>query len=182
MLIRRNVAIALGAVALCLPAVSACGFEASTNRPYTPAAGANAYDGTVDVLSAVIVSANPGSGTFVASLSNNDQTTTANFDSLAPGTGSAFEAGAFSPIEVKPRVLVNLATEGGVPVTGDFGAGNFVAVVVGFSSGDRVEVKVPVVADGGDYAGLDTSGSTPAESPSDLATPEATTDTTTESE
>lgn len=176
MLIRRKVAIALGTVALCLPAVSACGFEESTNRPYTPAAGANAYDGTVDVLSAVIVSANPGSGTFVASLSNNDATTADSFDSLAPGPDSDVEAGEFPPVEINPRDLVNLAADGGVPVTGDFSAGNFVAIVVGFASGDRVELKVPVVAADGDYTGLDTSGSTPAESPTDLATADATTE------
>ena len=173
--LRRNLAIALGAVALCLPTVSACGFEPSTNRPYTPAAGANADDGVLKVLGAVVVSANPGSGTFVASLSNDDRTTADAFDSLTPGTGSDFGAGTFTPVEVKPGALVNLATDGGVPVTGDFNSGNFLSVVVGFTSGGRVEMKVPVVADGGDFAGLDTSSPAATESPASASpTAEAT--------
>jgi len=168
MLIRRNLAITLTTVALCLPAVSACGFEAATNRPYTPAAGANAQDGTVDVLGAVIVSSTNGSGTFVASLANNDATVADSLDSLAPGTGSDVAAGEFAPIEIQPQSLVNLATDGGVALTGGFGVGNFVTVVLGFTSGGRVEIDVPVVPAEGDYAGLDTSTSTPTETPTDV--------------
>lgn len=181
MLIRRNLAIALTTVALCLPAVSACGFEAATNRPYTPAVGANAQDGPVDVLGAVIVSGTDGSGTFVASLANNDATDADSLDSLAPGTGSDVTAGEFAPIEIAPRSLVNLATDGGVALTGGFGVGNFVTVVLGFTSGGRVEIDVPVVPAEGDYAGLDTSGSTPTETPTDVPS-ETPTDAATESQ
>lgn len=170
MLLRHNLAIALTTVALSLPALSACGFEAATNRPYTPAAGANAQDGTVDVLGAVIVSGTDGSGTFVASLANNDATDADSLDSLAPGTGSDVTAGEFAPIEIQPQSLVNLAADGGLALTGGFGVGNFVTVVLGFSSGGRVEIDVPVVPAEGDYAGLDSSSATPTETPTDAVT------------
>jgi len=164
MLIRRNLAIALGAVALCLPTVSACGFDLATERPYTPAAGANAYDGTVDVLGAVVVSATPGSGTFVASLSNNDTTGAATFESLAPAVpGDTLEAAQVTPVEIPARGLVNLAVDGGVQLTGDFEAGDFVSVVVGFGSGERAELTVPVVPDEGDFAGLDDATASPTD-------------------
>ena len=53
MLIRRKLALATSAVALALPLTS-CGFDYATDRPYTPAAGANERDARVDVLGAAI--------------------------------------------------------------------------------------------------------------------------------
>ena len=60
-----------GALVLALPLLGSCGFDKATDQAYTPAAGTNDRDGDVDVLSAVIVAAQPDSGTFVASLTNN---------------------------------------------------------------------------------------------------------------
>src|SRR6185436_4327422 len=72
-LTRRSLAFVLATVALATPGLTGCGFDAATERPYTPAAGANDVSGVVDVLGAVVVSSAAGSGTFVATLSNNDQ-------------------------------------------------------------------------------------------------------------
>ena len=84
MLLRNRIArgVAAGALALALPALSACsGF--ATDKVYTPAPGANDRSGDVDVLNAVIVATQDGHGTFVASFSNNlDANTNNNFENV----------------------------------------------------------------------------------------------------
>ena len=72
---RRKLATAIGALVLAVPALSACGFNYATDREYTPGNGPTTSDGVVDVLNAVIVADEDGSGTFIASLSNNDPPT-----------------------------------------------------------------------------------------------------------
>ena len=94
---------AAGALLLAAPVLSSCGFNYATDRPYTPAAGTNDQDGDVDVLGAVVVSAEDGSGTLIATFSNND-------DGRA-GDGHRdrrrrrrrrLEIGDFDPIEIPP--------------------------------------------------------------------------------
>ena len=51
--------------------------------------------------------------------------------------------------------LVNLADEGGIEVTGEVAAGEFVPVALQFGNGERVELDVPVVTNCGYYEGLD---------------------------
>ena len=58
---RRSLRLVAGALVLALPLLGACGFDKATDRVYTPAAGTNYRSGDIDVLSAVIVSAQPGS-------------------------------------------------------------------------------------------------------------------------
>ena len=65
---------ATGALVLAASALTSCGFDYATDRVYTPGAGTNDRDGSVDVLGAVVVSAEDGSGTLVASFSNDDET------------------------------------------------------------------------------------------------------------
>ena len=169
---RRNIALALTGLVLAAPALTACGFDYATDRLYTPAAGVNNTDATVDVLGAVIVSGQDDSGTFIASLSNNDPTEEATFESLAGASGNTIQAESFAPITIPGGGLVNRATDGGVPVTGTFTAGDFVPVTVSFGNGERATMKIPVVTNDGHYEGLDTSASsggtveTPTESPS----------------
>ncbi len=69
--LRRSIA-TVAVIALPL-GLSGCGFDAPTDQVYTPAVGVNNQDGQVDVLNALIVSAEDGSGTLVVSLANNDQ-------------------------------------------------------------------------------------------------------------
>ena len=86
------------------------------------------------MLNAVIVSAEEGSGTFVASLSNNDTQEPITFDgdSTVSTRRDARPPTSSTPVEIAPGGLVNLADEGGIEVTGDFAAGDFVGVTVTF--------------------------------------------------
>lgn len=159
---RRSLALVSGALLLAAP-LSSCGFDLATDRVYTPAAGANERDASVDILNAAIVSAQEGSGTFIATFVNNDTEQSATVESLAPsqaGAGSdpdqitAFPQ--FSPIEVEPGGLVNLAGEdAGVAVEGDFTAGDVVSLVVQLASGETVEVDAPVVPNCYEFEGID---------------------------
>jgi hypothetical protein len=156
----------VGAVVLATT-LSSCGFDYATDRVYTPGNGVNDRDAQVDVLNAVIVSAQEGSGTFIASFSNNDAEKSASVESLAgAGDDSNLQVADFDPIEIDPGALVNLATEGGIPVTGELEAGNFVTVTVTFGNGQTATLDVPAVNDCGPYEGLDTSA------PSGSATPD----------
>jgi hypothetical protein len=159
---RRNLALSIAALVLALPGVAACGFNYATDRDYTPANGVNDRSGTVDVLNALIVSSTEGSGTFIASLSNNTRTETISFDSLSFGSNSTTKVAPFSPVEVKPRGLVNLADGLGIKVQGEFNTGDFVSVSVGFDNGETADIKVPVVTADDEYTGLDNGEGTPA--------------------
>jgi hypothetical protein len=160
--LRRTTALAAGALLLGTTLLSGCasisGRDPATNREYTPANGANNRDAEVDVLGAVVVSGQSGSGTFIATLVNSSPDEAISMDSLAgAGDDASLAASDFSPIEVPARGAVNLADGQGVTVTGDFEAGQFAEVQVGFSNGESVTLKVPVVTDTGSFEGLDTS-------------------------
>lgn len=171
----RKLALALGAVALAGPALTSCGFDYATDRVYTPAAGINERDASVDVLGAVVVSAQPDSGTFVASFANNDQRGPATVVGLAgAGDDQSLQADEFEPIEIPAGGLVNLATEGGIPVDGTFEAGDFLTVTVTFGDGESVEMDIPAVTDCGDFEGLDVTADEPASTIEDqCAAPDA---------
>lgn len=137
------------------PALAACGFNAPTDQVYQPAEGVLNRDQDVDVLNALIVSGQDGSGTFVANLVNNDVETADRLVSVAgpeitvpADTLTAEDADAVIPADG----ALNLATQGRITVTGDgVVAGRFVEVVLTFASGDAVNVRVPVVRNDGDY-------------------------------
>lgn len=142
--------------ALMLAAVmSSCGFEVATDRVYTPANGANDRDGVIDVLGALVVSPEPGTGVFIASLSNNSLTEAIELEGLASTDPEALSAAEVSAVEIKPGSLVNLAvSETPITVTGDFEAGNYVPVEITFSNGETASMKVPVVVNCGYYADI----------------------------
>lgn len=154
----RPLATAAAVLALAAP-LSSCGFNYATDRDYTPAGGANNRDGDVDVLSAVVVSAAEGSGTFVASLSNNDPDGEQTFTAVAGAEGSAVTAAEFEPVTITPGGIVNLADPAaGIVLTGDFSAGNVVPLSIDFGNGERISLNVPVVADDtGYWEGMDVS-------------------------
>lgn len=167
MQLRMSARLLASAGALTLAAtLSSCGFDYATDREYTPTAGINDRDAQVDVLSAVVVADHEGEGTFVASFANNDQQDPITVESLAGAGESTLTATDFSPVEVAPGQLVNLATDGGVTVTGDLGPGTVVTVRIGFDNGENVEMSVPVVAPCDEFEGLapSTSGSSSGES------------------
>ena len=160
--LRRPAAVrlALGAVLLTAPLTS-CGFDLATDRVNTVANGATQRDATLDVLNAVIVSAEEGSGVFVATLSNNDPAEPTTLESLAVDDPEEGQVADFSPIEVDPGSYVNLAAEDvtDVAVEGEgVAAGNVIPMTVEVSGGQVVQVEVLVVPNCGDYAGLDGVG------------------------
>ena len=167
MQLRRSFALTAAALALTAPALTSCGFDYATDRYYTPANGANNRDGVVDVLGAVVVSTEPGSGTFIASLSNNSTTEPASLTEITATEGGDLTAADFEPVEIAPGALVNLADPpAGLTLTGDFEAGDFVEVSLGFDNGERTSIEVPVVPNSGYFEGLDGEPA-PADEPSD---------------
>jgi hypothetical protein len=158
--LRRTTALVAGA--LLVASLSGCanvrGKVSATNRVYTPAVGTNNREASVDVLGAVVVSAQPGSGTFIATLVNNNEEEANSLDSVA-GTGHApgIAASESSGVGVPARGYVNLADGEGVVVTGEFEAGNFVEVQLGLGDGETVIMQIPVVPDAGSFLGLDSS-------------------------
>lgn len=168
--LRRTLALATTSFLLVL--LSGCGLNFATDMPYTPAAGTYNQDGSVDVLNAVIVATEDGSGTFIAALANNDGEESATFEALEGIDQAQLTAELASPIEIPADGLVNLAEEGGVEVTGEFALGDFVPVSVQFGNGERVELDVPVVTNCGDFAGLDGPSDEEACAPPEPATEE----------
>lgn len=162
--LRRSTALATGALLLAIP-LSGCsaltGRDDATMREYVPANGTNNRDASVDVLGAVVVSAQPGSGTFVTTLVNNSAEDAASLTALE-GTraGNPLTVPEFQPIDVPARGLVNLAnmpSGEGVTVEGDFEAGQFLRMTIDLSTQEQVTMDVLVVPDEGSFAGLDTS-------------------------
>ena len=155
---RRSLRLVAGALVLALPLLSSCGFNKATDKIYTPGEGTNNREGQVDVLAAVVVAAQPDSGTFMASLANNSSEDEDTFEGLA-GTDewSELEIADVSAITIPARGFVNLTDEGGVNVTGDFGAGDMMRLTLTFGSGQTTTMNVPVVFACDEYTGLDTS-------------------------
>lgn len=153
----RLLVTAAAVVALAAP-LSSCGFDYATDRDYQPGSGTNNREGQVDVLSAVVVSAAEGSGTFVASLSNNEAETEQTFTAVA-GEDASVTAAEFEPITISPGGIVNLAEPAaGIVLTGEFKAGDVVPLTVDFGNGERVSLNVPVVSDDtGYWEGMDAS-------------------------
>ena len=157
--LRRSLAVAASALALATT-LSSCGFDYATDRVYTPAAGPIDRDATVDVLSAVIVSKAPGSGTFIAGLSNNSGTEAITFEAIRPVGDTSISFEDFEDRRIPRLGFENLSAEGdGIVVTGDFEAGNFVGVQLAFDNGEIVDMQIPVVTDCDEFDGFDVSES-----------------------
>ena len=152
--LRRSLALLSGALLLAAP-LSSCGFDRATNKVNQIVPGSSNRDTSVDVLGAVVVSGQEGSGTFVATFVNNDLGESATVESVA-AEGDANAQFDFTPVEVAPNGLVNLATEDDrVPVEGDFAAGDYLPTVVTLQGGDTVALDVPVVPNCYQWEGLD---------------------------
>ncbi|GAA4740640.1 hypothetical protein GCM10023350_26380 [Nocardioides endophyticus] len=169
---------AAGALLLAAPVLSSCGFNYATDRPYTPGAGTNDQDGDVDVLSAVVVSAEDGSGTLITTFSNNSEKDSATVTAIAgAGDDTALTIGDFDPIEIAPGAYVNLAgddsptADAPITVEGDFTTGQFMTLEFTFGDGTSTTLDVPSVADCYEYAGLDATAETGT--PAEECVPEA---------
>src|SRR5687768_11364967 len=146
MLLRRSLALVTGALLLTAPLAS-CGFDPATNRVNTISQGTSDRDGSVDVLNAVVVSADEGSGVFVTTLVNNDLEDEASLDSMAADDAEAVQVGEFPAVTVDPNGLVNLAADGQEPIAveGELAAGDVIPMTLQLSGGQVVQLDVPVV-------------------------------------
>jgi hypothetical protein len=159
-----------GALVLAAPMLGSCSKEKATDKIYTPANAANDRSERIDVLNAMIVSTEAGSGTLVVSLVNNDTNAPgADKDAADQLVGVAGEVtAAFAkPVTIPAGGIAVLAEPAGqgIKVTGEFEAGQFVKVTLTFKNANEVTVEVPVVANAGHVAGQD--GPAPAESTSE---------------
>ena len=153
--LRRS--LALGAAGLAATAtLSACGFDYPTDRINNLTAGVQYRDGTVDILNAAVVAKQPNSGTFVATFVNNSPSKVISLQSASGDNTSISKVGS-APFTLQPGSMLNLAADKGIPVSGTFALGQFVTITFTFDDGETANVQVPVVADDGQWAGLDTS-------------------------
>jgi hypothetical protein len=157
--IRRRVAAT--AIVLLVPVLAACGFNAQTDQVYQAATGVNDRSGTINVLNALIVSGEDGSGTFAGSLVNLSQK---DDDTLVSITGDGITATG-TPVTVPADQLVNLATKGQVTMTGDgVVPGKWVRLELKFQSGQTTDVNVPVVTHMDEYSQVPMPTSAPSSS------------------
>ncbi len=149
---RRRIAVAFAGSLLSL-GLTSCGFDATTDQVYTPGEGVNNREAGVDVLHALIVSGDDGSGTVIAGLANNDESKD---DALVEVQGAGEDQAVTvegTQTDVPAGAFVQLAEEGAFSVTGEqVIPGRFVSLSFAFESGETVTLDVPVVTDDGDYA------------------------------
>ncbi len=168
--LRRKSALAVAAVAVATPLLSSCGFNYATDRPNTIANGGYHLDGDVHVLAARIITPAAGTGTFVASISVEPE---ADPVTVTGVSGEGLTAGTFTPVEVQNGSMVNLFKEGGVPVTGQFAAGDNLPVKVEFDNGESIDVYAIVVKQCYEYSDVQTPQSKPSRQASPSSSPSA---------
>lgn len=152
MLHRRSTITALLVALPLAGALTSCGFDYPTDRINQIAAGANDREGTVDVLGARIVAAADGHGRLIGTLANNN----AEDASLDAVSSEEVDLTAeVEGVEIAPGGRVNLSQDVEVPVSGEFAAGEVVALVYEFSTGETVELNVPVVKHCFQYADIE---------------------------
>jgi copper(I)-binding protein len=160
---------ALGAVGLLAPGIlGGCGFSYATDRINNVTAAANYRGATVEILNAAIVSRKPNAGTFVAAFANNDQSKTVTLTNVA-GDGTTVGGVTASALPIPANGFVNLAAQGGIPLSGTFSAGQYVSLTFTFDDGGTTTLEVPVFNDSGQWSGLDHATQAPSSTPSGSA-------------
>jgi hypothetical protein len=150
---------AVTAALLLSAALSACGFDYSTDSIYVSSAGVDDRTGPLDVLSAVVVAAEPDRGTFIASFSNNSPDSPERIQDVRPGSADpSLTISGFKPVTLPPGGLISLAADPSATLTGTFTPGEYVDIVIEARNAEDIEMSVPVVAATDQYAGLDISG------------------------
>lgn len=112
---RRRAGIVIAGALIALPALTGCskltGFDVETDKQYVPGNGANyrvaSVDAPVDVVGIVIVSAEDGQGTLVATFVNNDLDAT----STPEITSEVVEITDYAPFELDGNAMVNFASD-----------------------------------------------------------------------
>ena len=155
--VRARGLVSLLAVIGLMLAVGACGNDAQTLRPYTPAEGVNvdvgdSYDlqSVVHVRNLLIISKQPGSGILSASLVTNgrDQLTEVTGNAIKPdgSPGAPLQVTLTNTVSVANGALVVLTDEGSIPVTSrDLAPGLTANMTLTFANAGEVSVLVPVV-------------------------------------
>lgn len=151
--VRRSIAAAV--VALAVPVVSSCGFDVQTEQVYTPGVGVNDRTGSIDVLHALVVTGEDGSGTVIAGLVNNDQE---NPDTLAGVAGAGPDASVGvstggAQVEIPAGGSYQLADEGAISVSAtQVQPGRYIRLTFSFESAESVTMDVPVVANTDEFS------------------------------
>jgi hypothetical protein len=169
--LRRSLALGAAGLAV-MSALTACGFDYPTDRINNITAGVDYRNGTVDVLNAVVVAKQANTGTFVATFVNGSTSQAVSLQS-ATGDNTAISSVKAPSFTLQPGTLLNLASEKGFPVSGTFALGQFVNISFQFDDGETANLSVPVVADDGQWTGLDIATPSPG-SPTSGSTPTAT--------
>jgi hypothetical protein len=152
---QRALAVA-GLLAVAAPMLSSCGSNAATENPNVIADGGYYMNGDVHVLGARIVTPSQGTGTFVATITVDPHAKQTQLTGLS-ADGLTF--GSMTPVEIPSNGMVNLFTQGGIPVTGDFAAGDDLPVTLTFDNGDSIKVDTRVVTQCGPYADVQVQSS-----------------------
>jgi hypothetical protein len=147
--------------------MSACGGadDFPTNRINQVAAGANNRDGDVKLLGIRVLSTAPGEGRVIGAIDNELTDKSASLTGITNTEGGTFTS-QFQPLEIKADSAVNLATSGGLPVSGDFQAGDVLPLEFTFDNGEKHELQVPVVKDCYQYTAVPSPSESASETPS----------------
>lgn len=154
---RRTLRLAIGALLLA-PVLASCGFDYATDRVNELTAGHTDRSASVDVLNSLIVAGQPGSGTLVGLLANNDIEEPAELTAVTSGPDD-------TPVEIEPVAIPPGGSaklgDAGIRLEGDFEAGRVYDVTLTFGDGEVVDLAVPVVEECGMYDGYDDAPGAP---------------------
>lgn len=152
--------------------VATTNFDAQTDQIYSAADGANDRSGSVDVLNALVVSEEPGTGRVIAGLVNNEALQPDELTGVR-GVGDSAELTVSvdeGETEIPASGLLQLADDGSavVSVSGDpelVAPGGYVELAFSFAEGEEIEIDVPVLPPGTDYTEVElpTPSTSPAE-------------------
>ncbi len=139
-------------------AASACGMNAQTLKPYTPAEGVNASVGSVQIRNLMILSRAEGDGFLSASLVSGDRDALVGVSGSAikvdGATGAAFKATLSNPVAIGNNDLVVLTNRPPILIkSADLVPGLTANLTLQFSTAGELTLVVPVVdADQKEYA------------------------------
>jgi len=141
-------------VVLLAPALAGCStnFKAPTDQIYIPGRGVNDRTSEVNVLNALVVSGEDGSGRVVTTLVNVNPDEA---DDLTAVTVAGSEAAITGDTEIAPLQFNNLVDDTEVIAEAEgIHAGDFIEITFTFENAAPVTVDAPVVPPGSEYADL----------------------------
>ena len=165
--------LAVGALALSAPALAACSTDMPTDKVYNQAVGTNErHASSIDVLNAMVVSTEAGSGTFITTLVNNDDKATVGENPRDTLTGLTIDGVEVDvpkglTIEAGESLVLSNRGEGGIKVEHEsITSGGYVEVTLTFQDAESVILEVPVIPNTGYHEGED-GAPAPVEEPTE---------------